>query len=328
MVIPPTWTWEDIGTYFGAGIFGLSIYDNMYYIYFNTNSKVGGDTKIVKVDPKIPGMTFDNHVKADAIKSDLSYIFGAPYTNERYINGRLPVNRKSYRIEGSIPDPPWYTAYELKKKLKLIGVNSGAATTYRRSQEFETIDSMNHKLLFETRSPELKKIIIRTNFRSLNLCAEQLFKKAQFKLSGYDIEKIDKNFTENFWKLKGINIGGMFIYDGSGLSRYNTLTTKQVVSVLRFMKTKSKYTQFFYESLPVVGKDGTVKYLCKGTSAENNMRVKSGLMKRVRSYSGYVTTKSGREVAFSLIVNNYNGTSTNVKRKMEKLLTAIADFNL
>lgn len=327
-VISPTWTWEDIGNYFGAGVFGLSIYDNMYHIFFNTGSKVGGETKIVKVDPKIPGMSFDNHVKADAIRSDKSCIFGVPYTNERYINGRLPVNRKSYRIEGSIPDPPWYAAYELKKKLKGIGINSGAATTFRKNPELESIDSMNHKLLFETRSPDLKKIIKRINFRSINLGAEQLFKKAQLKSSGYDIEKIDKDFTENFWKLKGINIGGMFIYDGSGLSRYNTLTTKQVVSILSFMKTKSKYSQYFYESLPIVGKDGTFKYFCKGTSAENNMRIKSGLMKKVRSYSGYVTTKSGRKVAFSLIINNYNGTSTNVRKKMEKLLAAIADFNL
>ena len=58
------------------------------------------------------------------------------------------------------------------------------------------------------------------------------------------------------------------------------------------------------------------------------MHAKSGSIKNVRAYAGYVKTQSGREVAFSLMINNYNGSSTNTRRKMEKLMAAIADFNL
>ncbi|MCF6364951.1 MAG: D-alanyl-D-alanine carboxypeptidase/D-alanyl-D-alanine-endopeptidase [Bacteroidales bacterium] len=327
-IVPPTWSWEDIGNYFGAGACGLSVYDNFYTLYFNTGSVVGSKTEIVKIEPKIEGMTFENHVKSDAVYSDRSYIFGAPYTYSRYISGELPLNRKEYKVKGSIPDPAYYTATELKKKLKIYNVSSGTATSFRKSPELTKNDSLNHTLIYITKSPKLIEIIGKTNFRSINLFAEHMYKHSQLKACNFNVEKIDKSFTEKFWAKKGVNTGGMNIYDGSGLSKYNTITAKQMAAVLMYMKTKSKYAENFYNSIPVVGKDGTVRRICRGTSAENNMHAKSGSIKNVRAYAGYVTTKSGREVAFSLLINNYNGSSTNTRKKMEKLMAAIADFNL
>jgi len=98
--------------------------------------------------------------------------------------------------------------------------------------------------------------------------------------------------------------------------------------ILKYMKKQSKYGEDYYGTLPVVGKDGTVSGICKGTSAENNMRAKSGSIKAVRAYAGYVTTKSGRVVAFSLIINNYNGSSSETGKKMQALMASLADFNL
>ena len=327
-IVPPTWSWEDIGNYFGAGPCGLSIYDNFYTLYFNTGNNVGDKTDIVKIEPEIPGLTYDNMVISDAVNSDRSYIFGAPYTYFRYITGELPLNKTEYKVKGSIPDPSYFTAYEFKKKLKSYGINSGKATTFRLSPELEHLDTVNHVLSYVIKSPALKDIIARTNFRSINLFAEHLLKHSQLKACNFDLSKTDKNFVENFWRRKGISTSGMRIYDGSGLSKYNTVTARQVAEILLYMKKRSKHSEVYYESIAVVGKSGTVKYLCKGTSAVNNMRAKSGSIKSVRAYAGYVTTKSGREVAFSLIINNYNGSSSNTGKKMEKLMAAIADFNL
>ncbi len=327
-IVPPTWSWEDIGNYFGAGPCGLSIYDNFYTLYFNTGSTVGDKTEIVKVEPEIPGMTFDNQVTSDAIYSDRSYIFGAPYTYFRYIQGELPLNKTKYKDKGSIPDPAYYAAYEFKKKLKAYGINSGKATTFRLSPELEYLDTVQHILSYLIKSPALKDIIARTNFRSINFFAEHLFKHSQLKACNFDLSKTDNNFVENFWSRKGVNTSGIRIYDGSGLSKYNTVTAKGLASILLYMKKRSKYSEVYYESIPVVGKNGTVKNICKGSNAVDNMRAKSGSIKSVRAYAGYVTAKSGRSVAFSLIINNYNGSSSNTGRKMEKLMAAIADFNL
>ena len=328
-IVPPTWAWEDMGNYFGAGACGLTVYDNFYTLFINTGKNIGDITKIVKVEPKIEGMSFDNQVISDAIISDQSYIFGAPYTYFRYIQGRLPLNRTSFKVKGSLPDPAYYVATELKSKLKLSkNISSGIATTFRKNPELSEVDSLQHFRLYTSKSPELKDIIKLTNFRSINLFAEHLFKQSQLKSCNFKIENIDKDFIENFWKKRGLNPGGMNIYDGSGLSKYNTVTTKQMAAILMYMKTKSKNTEVFYNSIPTVGKEGTVKYMCKATSAENNMHAKSGSIRNVRAYAGYVTTKSGRDVAFSIIINNFNCKSKLARKKMEKVLVAIADFNL
>jgi len=327
-IVPPTWSWEDMGNYFGAGANGLSIFDNMYTLWYNTSEKINGETTITKTEPLIPGMTFDNHVKADAINSDKSYIFGAPYTYHRYINGYLPLGQTDYKVKGSMPDPSFYAAYVLKTGIEEIGITLGNATTFRLSPELQSIDSLPHVTLYETLSPQLSDIIKQTNFRSINLFAEHLFTHARLKSAGFDLDKVDRNYIENFWSAKGIDTKGMAIYDGSGLSKYNTVTAKQIAMILKYMKKQSKYSEDYYGTLPVVGKDGTVSGICKGTSAENNMRAKSGSIKAVRAYAGYVTTKSGRVVSFSLIINNYNGSSSETGKRMQALMASLADFNL
>jgi len=325
--VPPKWTWEDMGNYFGAGPNGLTVYDNLYTIYFNTSSVKSGKTKIVKIEPEIPGLQVDNHVISDAIHSDQSYIFGVPYTYERYINGRLPLNKTNYKVKGSLPDPALYTALSLKKKLKENGIYSGKATTFRLNPDITASDTLIHKLLYKTYSPELKEIIKLTNFKSINLFAEHLYKQSQLKLANFNPETGDKKFIKHFWQKKGLNTAGMFLFDGSGLSRYNGISAKQLVFILKYMKTKSKNSEIYYTSIPFVGKEGTVKYMCKGTSAVNNMRAKSGSLKNVIAYAGYVKTKSGRELAFSIIINNFNCSSSLARKKIENILTTLADFN-
>ncbi len=326
-IIQPTWVWEDIGNYYGAGASGLTIYDNFYTLFFNTGKTVGSPTKIIKVEPNISELNFDNQVISDAIKSDKSYIYGAPYTYFRYIQGSLPLNKKNFKVKGSLPDPAYFAATELKTKLKqLKSISSGSATTFRKNPELKNTDSITHTLLYTSKSPKLSEIIKLTNFKSINLFAEHLYKQSQLKYCNKN--NINKNFIKDFWAKRNINKNGMHIYDGCGLSKYNTVTTKQMVAILMYMKRLSKNKDVFYNSIPIVGKEGTVKNMCKGTNAENNMRAKSGSLKNVRAYAGYVKTKSGRDVAFSLIINNFNCKSKVARKKMEKVMVAIADFNL
>jgi D-alanyl-D-alanine carboxypeptidase/D-alanyl-D-alanine-endopeptidase (penicillin-binding protein 4) len=327
-IVPPSWAWEDMGNYFGAGPNGLSVFDNMYTITYKTGTNVGDKCEILSVSPEIDGLVIDNQVKASDTNSDNSYIFGAPYSNFRYIRGELPKGKDSYEIKGSIPDPAIFLVSEFSKQLKIFGINfSEGFTTYRENPELAEIDSLKHELLYETVSPYLTTIIKETNFRSLNLYAETLL--CQIGLSGIknSSTKEASSYMENFWKSKGMDVGGMSLNDGSGLSRYNTVTAKQMVFMLKYMKTKSKNFDSFYESMPVAGVNGTVKSLCLNSFAENNMHLKSGSIRYVAAYAGYVKTKSGRETAFFIDMNNYNCTSSEARKKLEKVLIALAEVN-
>ena len=130
-----------------------------------------------------------------------------------------------------------------------------------------------------------------------------------------------------FWAKKGIPIDGLSLNDGSGASHYNAVNALQLVSLLKYMKTKSEKTEVFYQSLPLAGESGTIQNMFKGTAAQHNLRAKSGTIDNGKAYAGYVKSKSGREIAFAVIVNNFTGSSSIAKAQLEQLLIALANYN-
>ena len=121
----------------------------------------------------------------------------------------------------------------------------------------------------------------------------------------------------------GIEAEGFFIEDGSGLSPVNAVTAAGMVDLLLYMRNKSKHYTWFYSSLPGAGKDGTLKNHFVDPLFDSRLRAKSGSMNRVRSYAGYITAISGRELAFCIIINNFTGSSQATVKSIEELLKQI-----
>ena len=92
------------------------------------------------------------------------------------------------------------------------------------------------------------------------------------------------------------------------------------------MKLKSKNYDVLNKSFPIAGKTGTLRSMCKGTPGQGKIRAKSGTMTRVKSYAGYVTAVNDKELAFAIIVNNYNGSSVALRKKIEKIFDALAMY--
>jgi len=84
------------------------------------------------------------------------------------------------------------------------------------------------------------------------------------------------------------------------------------------MKNKGKYFSEYYSSLPDAGKEGTLKYSFKDPVFDSKLKAKSGSMTRVRSFAGYFTTKSGKNLVFSIIINNYSGPSGKIVSEIEE----------
>jgi D-alanyl-D-alanine carboxypeptidase/D-alanyl-D-alanine-endopeptidase (penicillin-binding protein 4) len=113
--------------------------------------------------------------------------------------------------------------------------------------------------------------------------------------------------------------------DGSGLSRYNYISPRELVKILTAMY-KSPYWEVWRDAQPIAGVDGTLKSRMKGTKAEGNVRAKTGTISNVRGLSGYVTTADGEEIVFSFLVNGHLRTSLDTERITDKALTLIAEF--
>ncbi len=323
-MIPSQWIWADIGNYFGAGACGLTYHDNKYALYLKSGAR-GSSAVITKTIPSIDGMQMINSITSNG-DDDNAFIYGAPYSYYREMQGTIPPNKNNYEVEGSIPDPALFCAQSLEKSLNAIGVNtSEKTTTVRVLKESDKYFITNKHLLYTHYSPVLSEIIYWTNFKSINLYAEHLLKYIAYKKYGIGRENEGTEIITEFWKSKGVDINGLVMNDGCGLSRSNVITTKTETQILREM-AKDKNFKTFYNSFPVAGKRGPLDNFCEGTWAKDNLCAKSGYITRARGYTGYVKNKKGEMLCFSLLANNYECTPSEMKKKLEKLLIAIAEM--
>lgn len=88
------------------------------------------------------------------------------------------------------------------------------------------------------------------------------------------------------------------------------------------MASKAKYSDLFKSSLAVPG-EGTFEQYFLSPELKNNLKGKSGTVTRARNYAGYLVSKSGREVAFGILANNFDCSSHEVSKRVEKLLIEI-----
>ncbi len=323
--IPGSWIWSDIGNYYGSGPWGLSIMDNTYELNLKSGPNDGDPTEVISTEPEMKDIIFDNQIKASNVNRDNGYIYGAPYSNHRILGGTIPKNRSKFTIKGSIPNPPLFAAQLLNEKLIASGLKvSKAPTCIYDMKSDDAVTKISKTTIFTTNSPMLKDIIKRTNMKSVNLYAEHLLIHAGLKLGSNDDTESASEFIDNFWRNKGINVGGMFINDGSGLSRKDAVTVRQLAKIALYMNKKSAYKTEFCASLPVAGKSGTLSSMCRSGSGNGRVHAKSGSMSRVKSYAGYIDTQSGKTIGFAVILNNYTGSNSAARRKIETILNAIA----
>ncbi len=319
------WAWGDMENYYGAGASGLSYKDDMYSLFFNSG-KANDSARLIRISPEIPGFSILNYVKAYGTE-DEAYIYGAPYTTSRYITGTIPPNKSNFEVKGALPDPSFLLAYDLKNALsrKKVPVN-GPATSVRELKLNHRYNPQTRKEIGKFGSPSLEKIVYWTNMFSVNLFAEHIMKTIALTKRGFGSSTGGIDEIAKFWKSKGIDIKGMALFDGCGLARANTVTARQLTEILCYMTRDRAYLSFF-NSLPVAGKTGTMKGLLKGTSAENNLRAKSGSFNRVRSFAGYVNSKNGQQLAFALIANNFDYSSNEMRKKLERIMELISELD-
>lgn len=321
--VPDGWQWGDLGQYYGAGTSGLCYKNNRVTLYFNSTK--GDSCTLERIDPQPQNVVYRSYVKADG-KKDEAYVYGAPFGNLCYIYGSIPAQKKAYEVDASNPDPALQCATDFLVEMQRAGFTiSGKASTVRLMQLEGKQPSVQRTAISKISSPALSEIVKQTNIHSDNTFAEQLCRTLGLLKGEGGTTEAGTDVIKNYWSSLGVNLDGLNMTDGSGLSRSNLVTTFIEASVLQKISTM-QWFPYFDQSLPVAGKSGSMTSLCKGTAAENNMHAKTGYINRARGYAGYVKTKSGRLLCFSLLANNYTCTAIEMKKKLEKILVAMAEL--
>ena len=180
------------------------------------------------------------------------------------------------------------------------------------------------------------------NLRLLSIIAQKTLKPSQNLYTetllwtiGEEVgDKSNPNLTsqekgiavvKKFLQEIGVDADSVIQWDGSGLSRHNLVTPNSIVKVYEYM-AKSRSSLAFGSALTIGGVDGTLKNRFKGTSAEANVRGKTGTIDQVSSLSGYVNSATGERFIFSVIVNGVNNVGTR-KQIIDDIVVALANFD-
>lgn len=314
------WPWSDLGNYYGAGVEGLNINENAYYLTFRQKPAAGSTPAIIGTDPKIEGLVFRNELRSGPTGSgDNAYIFGAPYNYEHFIRGTIPRGSGNFRIRGAIPDPPLLAAQLLREKLIAAGVQVDQRATSRRTFRGVVREG---ELLLEIVSPPLSAIAERTNMRSVNLYAETLLRELN-AAAGTPIHGLaDTEVVTDWLRSRGLDTESVRLRDGSGLDPRNFFSPAFMTEFLVDRADEAAWLA----TIPVAGRSGSLRNTLRNTPAEGRVRAKSGTVNAVRGYAGYVDRPDGRRLAFSVVVNNYTPSSQSVSQLlygfMRDLVTA------
>lgn len=339
------WTYDDLGTYYGAGVSGLNFFENAQHFYVTPGSVVGNTPYIATRYPDTPWMKYVNNAKTGKKGSSntMSYIntdFG-PYGE---FFGFFPVDRKGYTLECSNKFGAYTCAYYFHNYLRnsKIVVDGGFADIsdqgYVRTEPGisayinKAVPQNSLVVLGSTFSSPISSIIGDTNRDSDNFYAEALMKtigKIVVGSSQYDSCYVA---VENALKAMGVSTtAACQIFDGSGLSRKNYVCPEFFVRYLRAMAGTTEY-ETFRASLPVPGHKGTIefKFPNNPTGYRERFHFKSGSMNGVRCYSGYIDSSDGdpaKTIVFSLMMNNVTVSSWAINPYIDNIIEALAAEN-
>lgn len=249
--------------------------------------------------------------------ADKKFFYVSPYANQM-------VYAEKYDGDGTLttklPDAPAYLANSFKANL----IKSGVGVTGKVSPKMTDAAPESRKKISVYQSPTLADIVYYTNQRSDNSLAEALLKTVGFQKMGDQTSETGRIVVNNHLKDIAFDLEGLNYMDGSGLSRSNKVTPISQVKYLSSLMG-SKFYKTYFDSLPIGGQSGTLKSMFL---AEGNGQVfaKTGTLNKVKTLAGYLKTNSGKTLCFSLMVNNYAGSVSQVKSKMEAILKPALDL--
>lgn len=287
---PGGWPWNDMGNYYGAGVWGINWRENQF------DMSVRGSV-IENTNIELPNAKLFSELKTGG-SSDQSIIYSAPFSDFILINGMLPAG-KTTTVSGATPNPPLTLGKEIqgfleKNNIKIEG--KIIAVSQQKIEGKKLGDFPKRNTILDYQSPPLEKIVYWFLRKSVNFYGETLIKTLGKEKKNNPNFESGVAVLKEFWKSKGIQSQMINFADGSGLSPQNYVSAQAEVQALLYAQ-KQKWFPNYLEGFPT----------------QNNMKMKSGTMKNTKSFAGY-----HNNYVFAIILNNYQG--SNISEALYKIL--------
>ncbi|WP_410534924.1 D-alanyl-D-alanine carboxypeptidase/D-alanyl-D-alanine-endopeptidase [Streptomyces sp. KL2] len=227
--------------------------------------------------------------------------------NTIVVDGDIPVGADPTVSWTSVWEPTGYAAAVFADALADHGVRVSGGTLLGRAAP------RGAEAVAEHRSMPLRELLLPFMKLSNNNHAEVLTKAIGHKTSGRGTWSAGLSAVTGYLESEGLDTGTLRQVDGSGLSRMNLMPAGQLARLLASVRDEPWFGQW-YDSLPVACErdrmvGGTLRSRMCGTPAAGNVRAKTGSLTGASSLSGYVTGADGREMFFSVVLNNHLASS-------------------
>ena len=212
----------------------------------------------------------------------------------------LVGNRRTWTGDVTVPDPPLYFASALTQVLKESGIVVETTPTVR----LEPLPANPKRLLLHTHETPIVPVLSVCNKRSQSFYAEQILKTLGAEKRGKGSWENGELEVSEFLKSLGLDPARYQLADGSGRSRNNRASAGAYLDFLVALATRWNRFPAFEPTLAVSGdQDGSLRHRLLGADTRGKVHAKTGNISGVVTLCGYVTARSGKKYAFSILIN-------------------------
>jgi len=318
----PSWEEGDLDNWYAAPVGALNFNDNCVDVTVRPDQTRDAPA-LITIQPETTLVKIVNKCRSSGTGTPV--IHHPHDTFEYIVSGRCAKHWPFASV--SFPDPGLLFADSLWTALakKSVAVR-GTIRRKRLRLADGTVPPM--LTILGRRTTALSDVLLRIGKNSQNLFAECLLKRTAYAWA----KRRGLANPQGSWPLGsravlalvercGINTQGLVIADGSGLSRDNTCSARQMASLLAWMHARGE-GRLLHDSLSTSGVDGSLRK--RLTNLPGRVHAKTGTMKGVSALSGYVDADTGRRYAFAIIFNGYRGPSTPYKRIQDDICRVLS----
>jgi D-alanyl-D-alanine carboxypeptidase/D-alanyl-D-alanine-endopeptidase (penicillin-binding protein 4) len=287
----PGWMWDDDPDYYNMSITPLMVDFNVLKLKIAADGQGG---VVATLDP----LADSPPILVEQLDADLSPATRRPFTEPILVDAQTPSESSQQRL--TMHDPAAWIASLVASHLESRGVVFVAAEDPAVNKE---LPSGSPLLRLIHRGKSLAETLKHFHHVSENAVGEVLLHELAIAAGVARPKWSDGADVISSWlvTIAGLDPGSFRLVDGSGLSRYNLISADSSIRLLAFMRRHQRAAEF-YDSLPTYDVGGKA---C--------VAAKSGGMASVSTISGYLDTREGRRLAFSLLANGFIGSNQPIR---------------
>lgn len=302
-VFHSAWPADQFNEWYAAEVWGINFHANVLEV-FPAMAPIGQPPGVRKA-PDAPWLEVRNAARVVAAGNGGVGVSRDRNTNRFTLSGELrAVPEEPARV--TLTGVPDVFGRLLADRLTKLGVAHAEGIRVRLAEPTEAFAL--GEPLFTVRTP-LQRILRRCNADSHNLYAEALIKAIGHAVTGQPgtwsngAAVIRMQVSDRL----GAEAGTLVMSDGCGLSADNRITPLLLVSWMRSLATDAKLGDAYLTSIPTQS-EARLPARFRGMRLVNEVRAKTGFIRGVMCFSGFVTdTASGRRIAFAAFVNDRQG---------------------